>query len=158
MLEREVDKMLKDMMQNPIARTNVISPVNNESGGNQVSFKKQNQSILDKSNLDDNDHDNDNEDEDEILTHRTTKFGKSFTNKDNKDASETKRQKDRKKTLVRLGIRDEADLIKGNMQCVKMLIIQDFIIVVCKHLKLMVYKKDVLEGYYLNETVDMHCL
>jgi len=45
-LEREVDKMLKEMMANPIARTNVISPVNNEAGGNQVSFKKQNRSIL----------------------------------------------------------------------------------------------------------------
>jgi len=139
-LEREVDKMLKDMMQNPIARTNVISPVNNDSAGNQVSFKKQNQSMLDNSI----NEENENEDEEEILTHRTTMI-KSFS-KDNTSKNETKKQKERKKTLVRLGIRDEADLIKGNMHCVKMLIIQDFIIVVCKHLKLMVYKKDVLEG------------
>jgi len=141
-LEREVDKMLKDMMQNPIARTNVISPVQHESGGNQVSFKKQNQSIMDNS-IDTKDE-NDEAEEEEILTHRTTMI-KSFS-KDNLNVKETRRQKDRRNTLVRLGIRDEADLLKGNMQCVKMLIIQDFIIVVCKHLKLMVYKKDVLEG------------
>lgn len=126
--------MLKDMMQNPIARTNVISPVMNESGGNQVSFKKQNQSIMDNS-LEEGEE-NENEDEEEILTHRTTMI-KSFSTPAN-TAKETRKQKDRRNTLVRLGIRDEADLLKGNMQCVKMLIIQDFIIVVCKHLKLMV--------------------
>lgn len=45
-------------MANPIARTNVISPVNNEAGGNQVSFKKQNRSIM----LENDNISNDNDD------------------------------------------------------------------------------------------------
>jgi len=146
-LEREVDKMLKEMMCNPIARNNVISPVNNDSGGNQVSFKKQNP-VLDNS-VQEIDEDKVNE----IDTHHTSLHISPSEGMLSNNTSEKKKQKERKKTLVRLGIRDEADLIKGHLECVKLLIIQDFIIVVCKNLKIKVYKKDVIEGYYLNETI-----
>jgi hypothetical protein len=138
-LEREVGKMLKDMLMNPIARTNVISPVANEAGGNQVSFKKQNLSILDQSRLGDDEQEEQEHEEvkDDILTHHTS-MAKSPSDANLHNPTSTKKAKERKQTLVRLGIRDEADLIHGNMECVKMLIITDFIIIVCKHRRLMV--------------------
>ena len=110
-----------------------------EAGGNQVSFRKQDLSLINQSRLDDDVHQKHERLRDEITTNHT-RLVKSPPDSNHRNLASTSKAQALNQALVRLGIRDEADLIQSNIDCVKMLIITDYIIIVCYYRRLMVSK------------------
>jgi len=80
------------------------------------------------------------------------------TNMTNESEERIAREKEIEQRQIRLGIIKEVDLLKSDLVCIRILIIRDFIVVVCKGLKMLIYKLDILDSLFKITNIDLSCL